>query len=499
MYTALLPMIYFALAQSGEPFFTIKVVDGQTGRGVPAIELRTVDEAKYYTDSNGVVAYREPGLMGQVVFFHVVGQGYEYPKDGFGNRGKTLHTTPGESVTLTLRRLNIAERLYRVTGAGIYRDSVLAKVPVPLKEPLLNARVCGQDSVLTAVYKGKLYWFWGDTSRPGYPLGNFQVTGATSELPGHGGLDPDRGVDLTYFCNTDGFVKPMAPMPGDGLTWLVSLATLPDSTGRERLYAGYVKVHPPLKAYARGLAIFDDDKQQFVRAGDVSMSAAAFPSGHAFRHSEAGIDYVYFAGPYPLTRVRARGADFLNVGEYECFTPLAEGSSLDAPRLARNAEGRLDYAWRKNTPAVGPAEEKKLLSSGRIKLGEVRWRLRDREGRSVIPHAGSVNWNEHRRRWVMIAVQSGGTSFLGEVWYAEADSPTGPWNDAVKIVSHDRYSFYNPKQHPQFDKDNGRVIYFEGTFSQTFSGNPTPTPRYDYNQIMYKLDLADPRMGLPPR
>ncbi|HEY1381118.1 MAG TPA: hypothetical protein VGF55_30240 [Gemmataceae bacterium] len=111
---------------------------------------------------------------------------------------------------------------------------------------------------------------------------------------------------------------------------------------------------------------------------------------------------------------------------------------------------------------------------------------------------GSVYWNKHRRRWVVIAVGTGGTSFLGEVWYAEAQTPTGPWGDAVRVVSDDRYGFYNAKQHPGFAKDNGRVIYFEGTYSHTFSGNPNPTPRYDYNQIMCRLDLSDPRV-VPPR
>ncbi|NQT15816.1 MAG: hypothetical protein HQ582_23880, partial [Planctomycetes bacterium] len=30
-----------------------------------------------------------------------------------------------------------------------------------------------------------------------------------------------------------------------------------------------------------------------------------------------------------------------------------------------------------------------------------------------------------------------------------------------------------------------------------FSGNPDRTPRYNYNQILYKLDLSDPRLVLP--
>src|SRR5205085_11932923 len=105
------------------------VVDDQTGRGVPLVELRTVHEIRYYTDSNGVVAFHEPGLMGQAVFFHVRSHGYEFPKDGFGLRGKALQVTPGGSATLKIHRLNLAERLYRVTGAGIYRDSVLAGRP----------------------------------------------------------------------------------------------------------------------------------------------------------------------------------------------------------------------------------------------------------------------------------------------------------------------------------------------------------------------------------
>jgi hypothetical protein len=67
----------------------------------------------------------------------------------------------------------------------------------------------------------------------------------------------------------------------------------------------------------------------------------------------------------------------------------------------------------------------------------------------------------------------------------------------VKIVTHDRYSFYNPKQHPMFDKDGGRTIFFEGTYTHTFSGNTDQTPRYDYNQIMYQLALNDPRVAVP--
>jgi hypothetical protein len=122
--------------------------------------------------------------------------------------------------------------------------------------------------------------------------------------------------------------------------------------------------------------------------------------------------------------------------------------------------------------------------------------LREAEtGTAVLAHAGSIRWNAHLRRWVLIVVQQGGTSFLGEVWYAQAPTITGPWGAAVKIVTHEKYSFYNPVQHAFFDQRGGRLIYFEGTYASTFSGNPAATPRYDYNQIMYRLDVDDPRLA----
>jgi hypothetical protein len=48
-----------------------------------------------------------------------------------------------------------------------------------------------------------------------------------------------------------------------------------------------------------------------------------------------------------------------------------------------------------------------------------------------------------------------------------------------------------------FQKSGGRVIFFEGTYSTFLASIEVPTPRYNYNQIMYKLDLSDPRLVLP--
>jgi hypothetical protein len=472
--------------------FRITAVDEQTGRGVPLVELRTVNGITHVTDSAGVVAFHEPGLMDKDVFFHVSSHGYEFPKDGFGFRGKSLRVTPGGEAKLKIKRINIAERLYRITGAGVYRDSVLLGDKPPIREPLLNGLVFGSDSVLTAVHRGKVHWFWGDTNRPSYPLGNFQVPGATSELPGKGGLDPDVGVNLDYFIDGKGFAKETMRMPGKGPTWMTTLVPVADGKNEERLYASYIKIEPPMKVYARGLAVFDDEKQEFRQLAEVDMKSPVFPDGHAMRHGE----HIYFAHPFPVTRVPANAEAFKNIREYESFTCLKEGSKVDDPQFDRDEKGTLRYQWRKNASALTPQQEAKLVAAGKIKAHETRWLLRDAlTDKSVTPHAGSVYWNEYRRKFIMIATQHFGTSLLGEVWYAEAEEPTGPWHYAVKVVTHDRYSLYNPKQHPMFDKDKGRFIYFEGTYTHTFSGNPQVTPRYDYNQIMYKLDLDDPRLG----
>jgi hypothetical protein len=171
---------------------------------------------------------------------------------------------------------------------------------------------------------------------------------------------------------------------------------------------------------------------------------------------------------------------------------------LEDAQLDRGDDGTLRYGWKRNTSPMGLDQQRKLVKAGHLSREEGRPRLCDVEtGKPILAHRGTVYWNAHRRRWVMIATETFGTSMLGEVWYAEADTLEGPWAYARKIVTHDKYSFYNPKQHPMFDKEGGRIIFFEGTYTNTFSGNPDQTPRYNYNQVMYKLDLADPRLVLP--
>ncbi|MFO1501096.1 MAG: hypothetical protein U1G07_22350 [Verrucomicrobiota bacterium] len=88
----------------------------------------------------------------------------------------------------------------------------------------------------------------------------------------------------------------------------------------------------------------------------------------------------------------------------------------------------------------------------------------------------------------------GKPSAFGELWYAEAESPLGPWGKAVKVLSHENYTFYNPRLHPGLMKAASSILLFEGTYTDQFSGAKQPTARYDYNQVLYRLDLDDPAL-----
>jgi hypothetical protein len=483
-------------AAAGPEVFGVRVVDQETGRGVPLVELKTVHDTRFVTDSAGYVAIRDPELMGQDVFLTVRSHGYEYPKDGFGIRGRAIKITAGGQETLKIRRLNIAERLYRVTGAGIYADSVLLGQPSPIKSPLLNAQVAGSDSVVMAVYRGKIHWFWGDTNRLRYPLGNFQVTGATSLLPSNGGLDPAVGIDLEYFQGSDGFAKPMARMPGEGPTWIFGAVVLKDDVGREHLYTGYEKVRPPLEIYEKGLCKFDDERQEFVKVISYAPDAPLHLHGHPFMHSAGSIEYVYFGDPYPVIRVPAKVAALEDRSQYESFTCLAPGAREKTGQVERDSTGKVVWGWKRDTAAITGELQEALIKRQQLQPAE-RWlTLTDAEsGKMIEAHRGSVAWNPYRRRWILITTQIRGTSMLGEVWYAEADQPEGPWRRARKIVTHEKYSFYNPKQHPQFNQGDGRYVFFEGTYTNSFSGQTDATPRYEYNQMMYRLDLDHPQLS----
>jgi len=251
------------------------------------------------------------------------------------------------------------------------------------------------------------------------------------------------------------------------------------------------------KVLDHGLAVFNDERGEFERWQELKLAERwRFPHGQPTRHSEGGKDYFLFGNVFPNVRVPARFECLTNPASYEAWSCLTTTNGGAGTTVRRQASGQPAFAWTSSATPWQIADEARLLKAGQITIADAPFHPTDvATGKPVELHRGSVRWNAFRQRWVMIAVQEGGTSYLGEVWYAEAPEPTGPWRKAIKIATHTNYSFYNPVQHAFFDQEGGRLIYFEGTYTTTFANHPEPTPRYEYNQVLYQLDLGDPRLA----
>jgi hypothetical protein len=468
----------------------IRVFDSASGRGVPLVDLAAFGE-HHWTDSQGLIAYCDPDHLGQSVAFDVASPGYQL---ALGGTKVTLATAGGGSASVEMKRTVAGERLYRITGAGIYRDSVLLGLRTPLASPTLVAQVAGSDTGSTAIYKGKIFWLWQDTDRLSYWLGNFKGTGATSALPGapgglSPGLSPNLGVDLHYFQGSDGFAAPMCPGCSGGPAWMAGIVSVPDGAGVETLFAGYAIVAGDGTPQETGLARFDDAAGSFERVLTDFTTRASFtrPDGHALKLGHGADAYVHY---FDRLRIPATAAAFMSPASYEQFSPYEAGGSAT---LLRAADGTPDYAWRAGARPVSSA----ALKSAGVGVDQ------DLDGHVVAVETGasltltssSFAWSAHRGRFVRVAQQVGGaTSLLGELWHVEADTPMGPWVYAQKVVTHDDYTFYNPFHHPELER--GAYLYLEGTYTNTYT-DATPTPRYNYNQVMVRVDLEDPRLVMP--
>lgn len=482
-FCGLILAILSSISAHGDPadWYAIHVIDDTSERGVPLVTLTTVNHISHTTDSAGWIAFHEPGLMGKEVFFHINSPGYTFAKDGFGYSGMRLTPKLGETHEIRITRLNIAERLPRLTGQGIYRDSELLGKESPLPHANFNMTL-GQDSVQALPWQGRLFWLWGDTNVAHYPMGNFHTTCAWSDLPKQGGLHPAEGVHLEYLTTNTGGIRSMLPMKAPGPVWIFGLLTVEDAMGKEHLLGHYGRFKDLTKRLEHGIAEYEESLGRFTIMTTLGDEFGwQHPEGNAVRVKNDEGDFFYFSKSFAVTRVSARYDDILNPSAYEA---LAWSKSVQ------------DYIWQKTETPVTQSMESKAISEKRLPPSSARLQLRDAlTGKPVIIHRSSVNWNTYRKSWIMIGNQNqGDVSQLGEIWFAEASTPSGPWTIAMKIASHPDYTFYNPRQHVFFDQDDGKIIYFEGTYANTFSGNTVATPRYDYNQIMYRLDLSDPRL-----
>jgi len=446
---ALLLLSPGTFAASGIVPCRIEVVEKSTGWPVPLIELRTTHNVRLVTDNAGLIAFDLPELMGVETWFDVMGHGYEVPKDGFGMRGVRLKPMPSETIRVEVSRTIIAKRLGRLTGAGVFAESQKLGLESAWKE----SGELGCDSVQNAVHLGKLFWIWGDTTMANYPLGVFNATSATTPIQPLTSFAPPVRLPFTYFRDAKGKPRGVAAISGDGPTWISAYVSLPDKSGTPHLVGSYMKVKPPLEAYEWGLCVWNEKTEALERLkvlwkkSESNPKAPPLPDGHpAFWKDADGKEWVLFGNPLPTLRCPATFEAWQDASTWQVLSPQTN-----------------------------------LVSTT--------------DGKAVKPHSGSIAWNPWRQRWVTIFMEAfGKPSTFGELWYAEADAPTGPWGPTIKVLSHDNYTFYNPRIHPEFTATNSPILIFEGTFTQQFANKPQPIPRYDYSQILYQLDLDDSKL-----
>ena len=481
-------------APPNAPWAEVRLTDAATGRGVPLVELISVDGVRYVTDSAGRVAFQEPESMGREVYFTVRGHGYGVKKDGFGFAGAKVTPQPGKVSEIKVSRSVPAERLCRLTGQGRFRDTELLGYPSPLPASPNPGRIAGQDSVQSAIYRGKAFWFWGDTNRHDYPLGLYRTAGATTPVPTPA-FDPAAGLPYDYFVNPKtGFARAMIPLPErpDGVVWVFCMCVVPDANGKERLATHYTRRKGLTDELEHGIAVYDDAKDVFVPVKQLPLSEKwRRPSGHPITYEDHGKAYLLFGSPTPNVRVAPTLDAVCDPDRYEAFT-CARVDNPKEPDVGPDGAPR--WRWQAALPPTDSKTELVWVKAGKLKAEHARFCPADaaKPAERVQLHSGSVRWNAYRKCWVMLAGQIGGTSHLGEVWYAEAEQPTGPFGTAVKVATHERQTFYNVVHHAILDRDGGRTIHFEGTFTHDFSGNPDRVPRYDYNQVLYRLDLGNP-------
>jgi hypothetical protein len=282
--------------------------------------------------------------------------------------------------------------------------------------------------------------------------------------------------------------------------WMGHLIAVPDAENVERLLATY-SIGRGFDELKVGWAQFDDTLQHFV---ELTSGGGGTPLGLGYptkvRHGSTTWAYgPTFSTAFAITsldppeitvshfdnpvRTLATVAGLTTPSTYQAYTPFAQGSDTT---LDVALDGTLVYSWktstvplRANNPVADtvPADQKLYGHHRDVETG-------------VVPAltGGSVDWNDYRQRFLTLV--SGILS--GEIYYLEADTPMGPWTASRKVVTHanlpTRYTTYGTRRHPFFDKQGGREVFFETTYTAWLS-NSIATPRYDYNQIMHRLDL----------
>ena len=439
--------IYFALLASvcsagGIPF-RIDVSDAESGWPVPLVQFVTLDGQMFVSDNAGVVGVDSPELYGRRVLFFVEGHGYEVAKDASGKNAVVLDVKPGGKASVKVRRTILARRLGRIGGTGLFAESRKFGEYLDKKD---QGEV-GRDSVQCRPFRDKLFWLWGDTSMQDYAIGIFNTTAAYTKNPAFP-KDPRPPIYPPYEQLRDdkGRVRGVIKAQGSGPIWVFGLIDLKDKAGNDHLGGAWSQIAGSGGAYKNGLCEWNAKDARFdvtlqLMDKEAKIFPEFFPDNNAVHWTDAnGRKWLLYGFPFPHHRIP---------DSYEAWRDTNTWEKVD---------------WNGREKVATYVDGKKFEAVG-----------------------GQMMWSAVRRKWVGICMQKWN---LGALCYIEADSPFGPWTGGRQIVRHENYTFYNPIIHVECGP-NSPYVLFEATYTDAFTGNANPTPRYNYTQMLYRLDFKD--------
>jgi len=464
-------------SSSSSRHIRIDVVDDKTGHGVPLVMLTTNFYTRYFSDSAGRVAI-ENDLENQNVWFSVLTDGYDLNVERtkgavqYGSpydAGIVVNLTNDEEHVVYMKRNQIARRAYRLTGQGLYRDSVLTNASIPdsarnraMIDPLSG--VTGQDTLQVVNYQNAVWYFFGDTVCPRSARQNncdstgMYTVGAVSSTIEKARTDPPT---FEYIA-VGGSPTPIAPLyPLEQNTWTAAMFT---SSDEKDMYAAYFK-NPgdgasPSEA-RQGMMIWNGTQMvelgnEWPRDTTLSLNGAHTIQVLSPKDMASGMnDFAWFVNGAVSSRVRRTRNDVANYSAFE---------KLDPPK----------------SPSYS---------------------------------CNTVNWNTYAQKYLCLGDNKVGNneSFGGTVplTIAWSDSLLGPYVNATVILDHGRtgMSCYNGLHLPHMDQD--QFVTVACTFTAMWSNtNRTPNlwstclfgqnshqgcarvvPRYEYNNIVSKVDL----------
>lgn len=464
--------------------FTLLVLDRKTNRALPGAQVITPHRT-YVTDSSGAAAIYETGVMNSHITVTLAADGYVTAT------GVPIDPTPGltRQATIDPDASQIAIRLYRINGPGIFRDRVLLGQS---SSQGLNADMMSQDGPMTTIYQGRVYWTFGDTNHESAGHSNYRGSAAASSVPD----DPERWFPLTYVHQIDGreaSIAPASEFDNEGaLAWPGGLASVPDAGGTERLYSTFRIMNPRtgFDTLALGLGRYNDTTHIFERKLWFDLARPTQPGAHAFKVTSGTQSFLYYEN---LTRIAATEDGLLHPENYETFTPLRPDGTAE-----HDDTGRIRYRWRAQTAELSGDN---VTGSGASNRERLYGELRDARLEPGAPHrvpikASARDYNSFRKRYVEVITEDQPAFVpLDATWYTEADTPMGPWVYARRITGAGSRSIYNPTIAP-LRKNDGAQLFFAAVYAAPYIPTP-PLPYYNYSVVMHMLDVSDLRTALP--